>query len=651
MLEIINKRGEIMELDSSMSIPFEKNNTLFNGSSVFVEDLTYNGSAPITPSNKLFFNFGHRINTNPADYEFEISMSLNSSHICSGILTYKLSEKGFDFLIKPNFAAIRDKATTFNFSAVKFYDIFYLPAGKTYAQVLLDMATNPNNYPCVFIPVKNPYQFEAQDTTNAYPFVNYFDNNVYKPVIPSGVTPFNHMETPFFSLNYMLKKCCEFLGFTAEGSVFTDADFIKKKIYSRIAQFNPTGAVVYVDSSIYMPDMLIADFFKQINARYNLSCVFDFETRRAYIHTFKFLKTQSAVRDLSQYLVYVKEVNAPENTGFAISLKPDSTDDEFLVSDGDKQDYKPTNILTVGTKLSNTELDVSTLKTDLVDGKPIIKVSQLIQDAKNFSPNLTPTVKKEGRPNRDFTNMAAYPSSYYFPDKVADPVKIIDNKLRIVNYEGLVEHTAGQNWPKATADELNEKDAEFYNFLRNSKLVKAVFNIPSAIFSDINIFDRVAFFAEDGSYHYFLIQKITTDLKNGQFIKVEMLLRFIDIQQNIFTKVKTQQTVSSDKYSVAIHTDYSSATPIPFEFWTTPTTKFGSGNLAKTDAPSRSSAQIYTFTINKIDIPGGTNMQIRFYNRRPITATNALGITISIVDHGTYASVDFPGSDSILVNF
>lgn len=667
MIEIINKRGEVMELASNMAIPYEKNNTLFNGSDVFVEDLMYPGNAPLTPINKVFFGGGHRIDADPSVYEFEVSMFLNSAHICSGILTYKLSDKGFDFTIKPNFASVRAKATTYNFPAVKFYDILYTPMGKTYAQVMKEMATSPNDFPCVFVPVKNPYQFEEQTETNAYPFVNNWTNNNFTPSAPAGVDPFNHLETPFFSLNYILKKCCEFLGFKTEGSIFTDTEFLKKKIYSRVARINPTGEIVFVDSTIYMPDMLISDFFKQIGARYNLSFVFDFNTSTVFIHTFSYLKNQSKVHDLTHYLAKTKEVNAPDFKGYTISLKPDESDEEFVVEETTSgtttpvperpsrygNDTKPIetkqSFLSVGDGLAGIELDVSTLKTETAEGKTILKVNQLLRDANNFKPNLTPKLIGTPRPRDSYDNY------YNLGSTVIEDTPSSDSKLRIFNYEGLVEYESGKFWPQSTDDDLTEKDALFYNFMRTSKSVKAIFTLPSTEFSKINVFDRIAFFCEYGTYHIFLIQRILTDIKPGTFIPVEMLLRLIAVKSNNYEVLNGAVSPSAEDYNVTVQTDFIESIIIPFQVWillAEPDFVFHQDNFyVQPGRTPRGGLQTRGFKIPKSLIAAGEYFQIRFYERRPVSASNALGATITVTNNGAYHSVNVYGSETVLFHF
>jgi hypothetical protein len=542
MLEIINEKGLVMELSAKTSIPVERNNSFFNSSNELIMDLSYPGQAPLTAKNKAFVNSGHRVYADATVYEFPVSVFLNSALIFAGIFNYKISNNQIDFIISPNFSAINKRANEYGFKDIKFRD--FNTSFSTSAQIAAYMkltVENPQDHPAVFIPVYNPASVEETEPPTAFrSHVNYWYNSIlfggnYFINTYSDIDQQAHFEAPFFRLNYMLQKACEFLGFTATGSVFTDPVMMKKCIYTRVVKYNYKQAVdrvAHLSSNLYMPDISIGEFLKAINARYGLSLDFNYQTKTATFHTFEYLLNQAKVHDLSNYIEQVTEIKTTETKGISIYLETDANDALYQteLSNGSFINV-PTSILKIGNPdAKDTHLAVGTLKQRYrnsgseLEGEPIsVMTRQLVVDENEqtqkifFAPDNRTTGRGRGTNGVQVTGTVR---EEFIPQ--SDAAK---SNLRIINYEGLVSLGGLRLYPKSTSDELNESDAKRFVFLHGSKQLKVIANIPSHILSEIKISDKIAFKTKEGDDVECLIEKMSYDLEDTSRTRVLFDLR------------------------------------------------------------------------------------------------------------------------------
>ncbi len=655
MIVIKNKAGDTMQLSRSMNIPFERNNTLFNNNNIFKEDLMYSGSAPLSPSNKIFFNGGHRVEASSDLYQFFVTVYLNQHFICAGELQFTIKDQNFDFTIKPNYAAIRDIAVTYTFQNIRFNDVLAKPAGITYANYMKATATNPDDYNAVFFPIFNPKQFEEQNNDNAYYFVNAYTSNNFTPFKSSGIgtAPFTHTQSPFFKLTYILKKCCEFLGFKAEGNIFSDAAFIKKVIYTRIAHFNQNGDVIHYNSNMYMPEMLLSDFIKSIAFRYQLCFSFDYALKKVNINTFKHLKENGKTHDLTKYAQKVSEIKRNEDAGYSVRLVPDADD---LTYDEDLDDFvtiSPTKTLKTGDGTIALDLKIDTLQNyKSIFGELGTKARQVLKDITGRLPQLNPSFQTGGARPRNTDVSAA--------SNIIDPiVPSFTGKLRVVNYEGLLEFKPGNFYPQSSPDLLNQDDAYFYNFLSQSKAITEVFYLPISVFNQIQIFDKIAFKDQYGSYHVCLIEKISTDLKDTQLLPVEFILRPLKPINNIFEFIQPTKE-SEENILFGLSAFFDDSYPISFEVWFgglrpviggATETKFTDSNLLKSASNYGAGGTYRSFLIPKASIPAGGYVEFRFYSNNPVSAQNGLGLNLPVLTCSGYKAIRSFTTDVVFVVF
>jgi hypothetical protein len=681
MLEIVNKTGQVLELDSNTAVPYEKFNTLFNAQGVLREDVSYPGTAPFSPSNKLFFKHAHTIDAQSNLYEFEVIVYLNQQLLMAGKLAFRVTEKSFDFTLKPNFAAFAKIAAKFTFAAVKFNDVTFLPVDKTIVEYMKDTVENPQNYNAIFIPIKNDTQFAGQTLTNSYPFINNFTANNFTPFAPADVSPFNYYVSPLFKVTYILRKCLEFLGFKASGSVFTDAEMIKKHIYSKTSHLNfyattPTdprtpsvpvpgrpvrpsagtqtgaaGSIVTFNSNVYMPNMTIAEFIEKVATRYSLIISFDYATKTATADTFSFVKNQSHVNDISGYVGAVTEIDITPDKGYTVALEADKGDQLFSVTIGDQATTLPTNYLKIGNGETEKTYNVGTLKQsadNIFQTKKYVQTKQSLLDIFDFKPNLIPT--STARPTDSFDN-------FVIPTQTAiDDAQAQDDLLKVINFNGYSTYKTDSFWPKSASDELNALDADFLNFLNAAKSVKAIATLPVNLFKNIKINQRLAFFSDKGSYHIFLIERIATDLQSKKYIKVEYHLKSIGYYANQFELVKPLPDDSIASFNITISGKFAGGSQITIEVWiitfsADPDYKFTEGVLLQSSDQYGVNGTILNFAVPQGIVPSGRAFEIRCYNRTILKATGKLGNSFTPVVYGGFSSFTLRSNENLYLEF
>jgi len=483
MLEIINSKGLVMDFADG-NIPVEKNNALFNPSGQLLMDVSYSGSAPFTPGNKLFFQFGHLVSASNQAYELEVKLLVNNNFFFAGTLSYRVLKNNFSFTLKQNFASVANKAAITDVVDIRINDaLLNTLSTAAFEAYMKDTCVNPDNYPLAYFPVYNPL---ANRESKGYDYVNFWSVNSQKFFAQNPAafpaTRINYVLGFYYRLNYIIEKIIKYLGFKAEGSIFTDPKFKKKYIFINHPNTgNVGGNKDRVNSLFYMVrDEKVGEFLKKIRDRYHLSFSFNYETKIVKIDTFKFLLKQSKVFDISEFVEEISEIEIVNNKGYNVNLKPDADDAFFSVAtDADNTQSLPTNYLKVAEADQNLELNISTLKPHVV--------------------GLSKSVKFKKEVYHDFTG---------------NDFKL-ETITRVVNFNGMVNIGGTDVWPESEPDELGPDDLLYYTWSTQAKRLRVVATLPSYLLSQITENDRVAFISKEGEYGTYLIEKNAFDLNNN----------------------------------------------------------------------------------------------------------------------------------------
>jgi hypothetical protein len=507
-LEIINERGEIMELTPDMKIPVERNNPLFNDADKFFQDITYPGTAPLSPANKSFFNYGHLVDAKNEVYEFPVQLYVSGTHFFSGQLQYRVAKNGFNFQLLVNFATVVDKVKR------KFGSIADTDEGVvkdlTEAQfeaLMYNTCKFPENHNYVFAPVYND-KISNDAAELSFNWMNYFIVGAgFETAVPQNT--YRHVECPFFKLTHILKKIITYLGFKPTGGFFDDPEINKIYIYTRRSVFPaPDGQVIRSHFSYMPPGLLISDFLKQIRERVHVGIEFDLITRTAKAESVSAaLYSASNLVDISDYVESIEEINRPEQKGLTAVLEPDAFDELFV--DDDKT---TTQKLVVNQGSDNiTELKCSTLKAETNAGKNYLKTRQSI-----IKPGIT------------------WYGSFETP---------LNWSLRLFKYNGM-KLVNGQEWPESVPYSLGStEDESWYRFINDAKKIILYANIPPVELAKLKPSNRIAFVTAEGIYTECVVLKISYDLgEQVSLIKTKIEAYRISNQSNTTITVEAATT-------------------------------------------------------------------------------------------------------------
>lgn len=472
MIEIRNFDGLLAELYPDTSISIEKNNPLFNDKDEFFEDITYSFKLPDTENNKMFFKNGHLVEANNEVYKMPVQCIVSGFPFFAGSIKYSFVDGNFDAILLVNFGEVVDKIKNIKISEIYFNDIIPDEITPTFMKTVCE---NPLQYPFSYFPVYNEKWWSGGVT--AYPMINNWDHAAQNFVFSSG---FGTAVCPYFKLKYVLTKIINYLGFECSGGFMNDVESDKIYIYNSLYFARPNN------SNAYLPfDLLITDFLKQIRERRKISCSFDVFNGVANIESANSLLNSTDFFDLSPYISDVAEINIAPINGYSITLKPNPKDASFK-DPGDATKYLPTNKLIIGKGEKELELAISTLKEKAVADYVMPMTSEQLYGKENFP-------------------------------------------LRLIYYNGMRSVAGGKVFPEAKPLELSLKDAVWYQFLNDGKLLKINACIPTYLLPELTSSKKIGIKSNEGYYTSAIFEKISYSLANtnSEYVNVTVNCRSV----------------------------------------------------------------------------------------------------------------------------
>lgn len=520
MLEIVNERGEVLEFSEKTTIPIERNNMLFNSTEEIVIDVSYTGRASLSPSNKNFIGYGNMVYAKNDKYELPIKVYYSSNLFFEGIFSYKITDE-IEFVLKTNFFAIVELLKNTNLTDLFFDDVdLTLLYKNAFESKMYQMASNPQDYPFTFFPIKNPSIHTWSDSNkNNTGWINQFIINQNKfDVIPSP--PYSNDKprncvVPFFRLNWLIKKIGDVIGYKVSGSFLNDEKMKQRFIYSRVGRMiggqyvTDPSFVLCNQPSWYLPNVTISEFLKVLRNRYGLC--FDFNNNSLNVYTSDDVLNPEKIIDLSEYIEKTKEIEViPEKEGITAYLEPDSEDQYFY---GPNQELIPTNKLVVGNGAKEYLINASTLKeTAEANGITYTRTDQ-------------ECFLEIGYPGRA-------------------PKLDFQKSIRFIRFQGIKNHPGTGNYPSNFADELNESDFQRFKFIGTSKKITITANIPTYTLLGIKPTDTVMYKSESGETVVLLIEKISFDLQNTSVTKADISGRLFN-NENVRVGMQNTQVMDN----------------------------------------------------------------------------------------------------------
>ncbi|MFD2163661.1 hypothetical protein ACFSJU_14725 [Paradesertivirga mongoliensis] len=492
MLEIINERGEVMEVSDNLSIPVERYNPLFNDSDKFFQDITYPGKAPISPANKAFFSGGHYVDTENSLYEFPVRISVSGFMLFKGVCQFKIGNNAYDFTLKVNFGALASNFKTVKLTDIRTNDSYGSPLVTTagWEIHMKDTCVNPHKYNYAFLPVFNDgveyFGEEVSTTTNLWDYAN----QKFKITPPSGkqiALDYMVFNTPYFKLTYLIKKTIEALGFVATGNFFTtqnDQIYVWNPYNCTLwgQDFSNDGIYLAIqNSAFYAPDAAIGEFFKILREDPRLKLTFSFDLLNATIRvdSFSDIMNDPEHEDISEYIEEITEMEVKSTYGFSITLAPDTQDANFLTN----ATYLPTARLVVGDGSKAIEVSANSLKYHNAD---MLKCKRKVTRRKAavvFSSNTLP--------------------------------------LRLIRFTGMREAEPGKFIPHCEPMELSTAHARFYEFIASAKKITSIATVPVSVLSRLDTSKKLQFYYQ-GVNVPAILEKLAYDMQGKARVKVKI---------------------------------------------------------------------------------------------------------------------------------
>lgn len=480
MIEIINERNQVLDLDASFGLTIERNNPLFLRDDEFFQDITYPGKTPLTDNNKLFIGSGHLAERTIYNYELPVNVFIDNVPFFSGTFAYDIQNGDINFVLKVGYGDIAEKCEMTYLHDLDYGGNIQVP----YAQKQ-DSLIHPENYPFAYFPIRHETEWVEERNVAGEP-ASYFTNSftVKEPTLrrwqaldPNGTRHIAH-----FKLVFVLSEVCEFLGLSPTGNFFTDPYI--NTLYMQNLQFTRAPRT-YAKNAV--PHISIADFFKALKGRFRVNISFDLLNNQAVFSAPNTLLAESHYIDISKYVTSIEKILTPER--FAFTVKADQQNTE----------YNPPNFIQVKDPAA----------ADLPEEEVLVSISTL-----PLQTNSTYGWKTPVSTLPFLTGRAIDPTS----DQVLwrTPYDSARHEaIRLLRYTGLQDIATDHPFPLAEPVEFRLSDGEWYAFLNDAKIIQLRALIPNHILSRTTPFVKVGFITEQNLFMVGVIKKMEYTLASS----------------------------------------------------------------------------------------------------------------------------------------
>lgn len=522
-----------MEVSSAITV--ERYNPLFNDADKLFQDISYPGKAPLTKQNKLFFYGGHLVEAKNDTYQFDVQVNISGVLFFIAVCAYKHTSSGFEFTLKPDFGSIAEKVKNARLPEIRTNDaeFFYRVPYADFEDLMLNTCINPGNYSCAFFPVLNPHN--VPDPGKSFGFINYFSYSEQRFNVKGqeGVPDWETAQAPWFRLNYIIKRLAAYLNLSTKGSYFDDPESEQLYIYTRqclgFAEGSETMTIGFLPSMAYMPNLTVADFFKQIRERLHIAIDFNLTEGVLTIESFRSIANSKDVFDLAPYISQISNQEPPVQKGYRVVLKPDEQDELFSYTENEEIKYKPDFELITGTAENLVELECSTLK----------KVDLSV-----------PGIKSQTYPSTSQDVSTGIPGGWEpQPSDANDPTTANNWPLRLLKYNGMVQLQAEPAglFPEAVPFDLNQDDMLWYRFLNDSKYVTLRGYFPPTVLANMRTTGKYSFLSNEGFYSECVIEKISYNMgESDRLIIAELQVRTLNFSIETIAEIQDISSIEND---------------------------------------------------------------------------------------------------------
>lgn len=548
MLEIRNRAGMVLELPIDSKITIEINSTIFDTDDIIRGSYSYPFQLPLNENNCRFLDYGF---LPERDLLPEIPVQVTAgTHVFSATLIYKTSGFYADASLLIDLGAIADTIRNQPLREFVTESFFIAKEDNQGGQTLKSLAlAQPNVFPIVFPPF---YNFEMVDfewrpvDANQNPIQNYkrplIHNQYYNwasiyPNVPANSG--DKLLVPMVYLCWLITYICKKLGFSAQGTLFTDPVLTRLIIFNTQTTpgWDPEQNGYKVEIGRHLGEYTISEFFKILRAFVGLSIDINITSRQATFNTYRDLSRRKGYTDLSDCLVPNTEGNdGVENKGFIVNNFYDASDKyiDFNVdawtNNIQPRQFKKSYSFATGNGATPVNLSVGTLMMNAYSAFRAVENPNVPNPVKM----LLPVTEQSGNLADGYFKTSPNYSPYFDTnDTKAVPAAINQFGFRMLIYWGMQQDTSGDLYPYASSvsydskylqigemsllagepdDIWNTYQRKYYEFLSASKSISALMRISLGKLSEISPSVPVGYRSKNHVTGRYLLEKLTYEL-------------------------------------------------------------------------------------------------------------------------------------------
>ena len=516
MLRIQSESGHMLQLEPDLSVELELNSWLLADSDELPGSFSYPISFPLSENNRRFVGHSHLPESRPR--EQKVSVWVNGVMLKQASLAYKIEKSAASGYLKIDAGEIASRIRG-KFLHEALSDKYYYGSSMSNLALLMKAAATaaPGDYPFTFFPMSNSiFAPEARDFTTIPGYQQFKIINAWNGT--NFVVAKDRHIVPFLYLTYVIKKACEFFGFTATGSFLQHPEIQQMVIYNSqtlslsLVEIQPG---IRQSLGMHVPYMTISDFFRALRDDFGVGIFFDTGKMECAFELYDQMRDQEAFQDFSPYLLKGYDNEQPDEKGYQLTSYQDS-------EDGYYKSYEPvTYSIRNGEK--SVKAKIGTLQMQ--------RLPNLEAGARSW---LVPVASQKGNLAQPFFREA----TDYFN-------LVPDHKngfgLRLLSYRGMQPDDGGVNYPYGTsmtrrydqgrvgAWSLDAKQADsvfnkltvpFYTFLAYARRLRYNLLLPIAQAKNLRLQDIYGFRGENSVLVKALISSVNVNLpgKSGNVL-------------------------------------------------------------------------------------------------------------------------------------
>lgn len=333
-MRIIHPSGECYDLPSETTLEFTRYNPFFND----LGEMSQPIRLPLTPRNKRLLGFPHRMDRRARPEDIDVIIDLGFASVPARQVIHTVDAQSADTTFYLNdgglYARIAETPLKDVFSAEIIEFVSVTAAVEFCENMNLGFSGSaPDSRFAIFeVAIDGAedglYRIlnEAQSTTSK----KYKGRNARTETVGDKVVtyPQGYGITPFARVGYVIRKICDYFGYTADLGMFDKAPFADMVLINRNMDTLIDGKI---HVSTLMPDVTVKQFFTAMRSRFCMEFYPDEITRTLSVHFFRDIPSKTPI-DLTAKMAGYPETEYPDFSRISLISDPIVEKDESYQS-------------------------------------------------------------------------------------------------------------------------------------------------------------------------------------------------------------------------------------------------------------------------------------------------------------------------------